>query len=208
MTPAERKRMRRERARATEAEAILGDDRFKAMFQDERFQVDQESAEYRILHPNAERSMEGAGSLLHEHYDEEEGDTDAQSSEEEEDSADERNGGSTAEPSAWGMDADIAFGVAPRRESRKRMLVEKDDMHASAFTQGISLKKEMEMPLGERLEEEQDITGRLAGTRGARAKTVHEMTFEVETSKGKKQKKGGGRRTEGLHRRSASAIDL
>ena len=207
MTPAERKRLKRERARATEAEAILGDDRFKAMFQDERFQVDQESAEYRILHPNAERSMEGAGSLLHEHYDEEEGDTDAQSSEEEEYSADERNGGSTAEPSAWGMDADIAFGGAPRRESRKRMLVEKDDVHASAFTQGISLKKEMEMPLGERLEEEQDITARLGGTRGARAKTVHEMTFEVETSKGKKQRKGGGRRTEGLHRRSASAID-
>ena len=114
-----------------------------------------------------------------------------------------RDGGPTAGPSAWGMDADIAFGGAPRRGERKRMLVERDEAHASAFSKGVSLRREMEMPLGERVAEERVAEGR--NPRGARAKTVHEMTFEVETGKGKRKRKG--RRTEGLHRRSVSMVD-
>ena len=203
MTPAERKRMKRERARATEAAAILGDDRFKAMFEDERFQVDQQSAEYKILHPNAEQAA--GGSLLEEHYEEEEDEDEEEDDDEGGASGDDaRDGGPTAGPSAWGMDADIAFGGAPRRGERKRMLVERDEAHASAFSKGVSLRREMEMPLGERVAEERVAEGR--NPRGARAKTVHEMTFEVETGKGKRKRKGGGRRTEGLHRRSVSKL--
>jgi ribosome biogenesis protein ENP2 len=31
----------------------MADDRFKSMFEDEEFAIDEESAEYRLLHPNA-----------------------------------------------------------------------------------------------------------------------------------------------------------
>ena len=41
--------------RKTEQGAVnpMADDRFKAMFEDEAFTIDEESTEYKVLHPNA-----------------------------------------------------------------------------------------------------------------------------------------------------------
>lgn len=47
----------------------LADDRFKAMFEEEDFVVDEESAEYRLLHPNVPRdSRASERALVSEHF--------------------------------------------------------------------------------------------------------------------------------------------
>ena len=201
LTPAERKKRKRDRSRAAEAASILDDDRFKAMFEDERFQVDTQSNEYKVLHPNADAgantragSVDSDDDLLDEHFDEddENGDdnNEEDAAEDEEDEADD-----------WGLDAGVAFGPAPTR-GKKRLLIEKDDAHTAAYSKGVSLAADLEKPLGERVEDEANEEH----VETLKTKNIREMTFEIENPKNNNNKKKAGRRVEGLHRRSVSAL--
>lgn len=53
---------------ATRASNPLGDDRFKALFQNSDFQVDQESLEYKLLHPIDNKDWKHKGDLLDDKF--------------------------------------------------------------------------------------------------------------------------------------------
>ncbi|KAJ6805235.1 nucleolar protein 10 [Iris pallida] len=127
---------------------ILKDDRFAAMFENEDFQIDEQSTEYLSLHPQS--SSRKHPSLIDEHFEpimevdeEQESDSDAsiasQSSEEEPDS------------------------VTKKLKSSKhpRLYEVKDQRHAEAFWNSVSLAEEDALPLGERvaLQEKQQAFG-------------------------------------------------
>ncbi|KAI5070277.1 hypothetical protein GOP47_0014620 [Adiantum capillus-veneris] len=140
--------------------SLLEDERFKAMFTDKAFEVDEESQEYKLLHPNFRKSK---SSLLAEHFDEvEESDNDQADAQQERDSQSDSD-----DLSADGSSDDE--GLKDRRESKtkqqKKKTVEKpahraskprfyevkDDLHADAFRNKVSLMAEKKLPLEERI---------------------------------------------------------
>ncbi|QDZ25577.1 nucleolar protein 10 [Chloropicon primus] len=65
--------------KASQPKSLLDDDRFASLFKDERFKIDEESEEYRMLHPNAPTTKKPRFAKEDESSDEEEqeGDEDA-----------------------------------------------------------------------------------------------------------------------------------
>ncbi|KAM5548387.1 hypothetical protein ABKV19_000017 [Rosa sericea] len=112
---------------------ILKDERFKAMFENKDFEIDEYSHEYRALHPVSSNKR---ASLVEEHFrpamedeDENHSDSDATSEDEPE----------------YGNSRIKGKGRAPR------LIEAKDERHAEAFRSGASLAHEELLPLGERV---------------------------------------------------------
>ena len=204
LTSTERKRMKKERSLATQANTILQDERFKAMFEDEDFQIDEKSVEYKILHPNAGK---GEGNLLEEYFDEDDMDED---DEDDGDEEQQRHDGGLSEDEdiesedmlddqndlyqsqGWGMNADIAFNTVPKykngfKRNRSRLLTEKDENHAEAFAKGVSISSEVERPLEERIQttSRSEKKSMLAKS----SKNNREISFEIEAKKRKRKGK-------------------
>lgn len=149
---------------------ILKDDRFKAMFENEDFQIDEQSTEYLSLHPQTSKKQP---SLLEEHFepvmeDDEQSidDSDASTSESSED-----------EPSNTGR--------KQKASKQPRLYEVKDERHAEAFWNSVSLAKEDALPLAERvaLQERQRASGRPATDVKLREGGSREISFISRSSK-------------------------
>ncbi|KAG5582726.1 hypothetical protein H5410_053353 [Solanum commersonii] len=110
---------------------VLEDERFKRIIENKDFEIEEDSHEYRALHPMPSLKRP---SLVEEHFEpvmegEEASDSDAQSSEDEQ--VNDKNS---------------------RKKARvPRMYEVKDDRHAEAFSNHLSLAKEDALSLGERV---------------------------------------------------------
>ncbi|KAL8223572.1 hypothetical protein R6Q57_019047 [Mikania cordata] len=116
---------------------VLQDERFKSLFSNEDFEVDENSLEYRALHPLAAPVQQ---SLVKEHFEpfmvEDEDQSDSDASEEHQSSADELTDDKNRD----------------RKKNRAPRLYEvKDERHAEAFRNSKSLAKEDALPLEERV---------------------------------------------------------
>ncbi|KAF9591603.1 hypothetical protein IFM89_004832 [Coptis chinensis] len=122
---------------------VLKDERFKAMFENKDFEVDEFSKEYQALHPMPSKKQT---SLIEEHFepvmeeDEEHSDSDA----------------STA-PQSPEYELDKDETKFKRKSSQApRMYEVKDGRHAEAFWNRTTLAEEDTLPLGERVATLQD----------------------------------------------------
>ncbi|WCJ27307.1 Nucleolar protein 10 [Euphorbia peplus] len=109
---------------------LFEDNRFNSLFQNEEFEIDEQSREYLSLHPMA--STKQASSLVNEHFeaiddDQDSSDSDASSSEDD-------------EP-----------GNMNKKSRGPRLYEVKDGRHAEAFSNSVSLRKEESLPIGERV---------------------------------------------------------
>lgn len=124
---------------------LLKDERFAAMFRDEDFQVNEFSPEYVSLHPSQSKKKP---SLVEEHFEPVDDD-----SEEEEAAVSDRDYSSSEE-----LSLNKKIGK-PESESEKdkraakgpRLYEVKDERHAQAFRNQVSLAKEHALPLEERI---------------------------------------------------------
>ncbi|KAI4383079.1 hypothetical protein MLD38_008959 [Melastoma candidum] len=122
--------------------SLLKDDRFKAMFENKEFEIDEQSLEYLALHPMAAKKQT---SLVEEHFQPVEedhgfGDSDAASQSSDEEADDQRKTKSQA----------------------PRLYEVKDERHAEAFFNRVSLAAENSLSLGERgaaLQQDQQVSG-------------------------------------------------
>ncbi|KAL5546575.1 hypothetical protein UlMin_006262 [Ulmus minor] len=115
---------------------ILKDERFSSMFKNEDFEIDEMSNEYRALHPIASTKQP---SLVEEHFkpvkeDEDLSDSDASASSESSDD-----------------DTNHDKNRKEKKAQAPRLHEIKDERHAEAFRNQVSLAKENALPLGERL---------------------------------------------------------
>ncbi|CAO2831618.1 unnamed protein product [Amaranthus hypochondriacus] len=110
---------------------ILKDERFADMFQKPEFEIDENSEEYLALHPVA--SQKGAN-LVDEHFE--------PVMEEDEMSL---------------SDADVSSASEDERTRVPRLYEVKDERHAQAFLESVSLTNEDALPLGERVAALQDV---------------------------------------------------
>ena len=143
--------------------SLLEDSRFKAMFEDPSFAVDELSAEYKLLHPNVDPSKDRK--LLAEHFEELGAggggggatnnardslfiNSDEEESEEEYDEDDDEgfNGRVRHDKRLKTNDGGMRTMVG----RQPRMFAARDDTAAAAFRAGKSLAAEKEMPLGAR----------------------------------------------------------
>ncbi|GLT40536.1 hypothetical protein SLA2020_146640 [Shorea laevis] len=118
---------------------IFEDERFAAMFQNEDYEVDEQSQEYLALHPMSLKKQLSGPSLLEEHF-------------ERVDNEDHSMSDSDVSLASQSSEDDT---IGPSKKARKlpgpRMYVVKDERHAEAFSNRISLSKEDSLPLGERV---------------------------------------------------------
>lgn len=129
--------------------SLLEDDRFKAMFMDPAFAIDERSDEYRVLHPNVDPARESAKKLLEEHFEELENDQEDDVSDAEEDSSESED--EYAHRKQGSKDNKrLRVADKPDQPGRKapRMFAAKDATAAAAFREGRSLATEREVPLG------------------------------------------------------------
>ncbi|KAK9867626.1 hypothetical protein WJX84_003781 [Apatococcus fuscideae] len=181
-----------EKAGAAEP-GLVDDPRFKAMFEQDDFAIDEDTKEYRALHPN--RDAKGRDQRLVEEHFETVGSSD------DEDGADANGAGPSASGSDYGMDSDAADSDGligedsdedyQRRRARKqaaqrpskamrpqptakrrevggpRMLAAKDAAAAAAFRRRESLSEAHALPLSERIPHRNpDVPGKsMAGGR-------------------------------------------
>lgn len=133
--------------------SLLKDDRFAAIFKNEAFEVDEDAPEYLALHPNKQKSKK---SLVTEHFDlvsdddkerdsEIKDDSDASSSSSDEDETNRAKG-----KRQQGNEKTNASGMK-RKATEPRLYEVKDETHAQAFKNKVSLKVERSRPLEERL---------------------------------------------------------
>ncbi|KAL6504932.1 hypothetical protein OROHE_023690 [Orobanche hederae] len=122
---------------------VLKDERFKAMFQNKDFEVDQLSREYLALHPMPSNTKKKP-SLLDENFE----------TIEEEDDPKNTSGSDDVSP-ASGSSEDEHENNASRKSKKKsqvpRFYELKDNRHAEAFWNSESLASEESLPLGERV---------------------------------------------------------
>jgi len=133
---------------------LLKDERFSAMFKDKAFEVDEDTQEFRILHPNMEKRKT---SLLSEHFDlvsEGEG----ESEEDVKGDADTGDSSSDEDERVFSKHSRKQEQLKARKEDRKkgkaagpRLYEAKDEVHAQAFKNQVSLAKRRNQPLEERL---------------------------------------------------------
>ena len=181
--------------------SLLEDDRFKVMFEDPEFAIDERSAEYRALHPNVDGGTGGSGGgtanresdlLLREHFE-------ALEAEEEEE------GGVSDDDDIDDDEDDNAYRMNKRQKTDKKlkqgeglldrqpkMYAAKDEGAAVAFREGRSLAAEKSMPLGVRL----DGYGHGHGSEGLGAKKQwkggnREMSY-TPRGRGRGRGRGGG----------------
>ncbi|MCO5576347.1 hypothetical protein L7F22_030156 [Adiantum nelumboides] len=137
---------------------LLEDERFKAMFTDKAFEVDEESQEYRLLHPNVKKIK---SFLMDEHFDEvEESDSDqaniliergsqSHSDDLSDESSDDEGLKDKREVKAKQQKKIVKKSSA--QGSKPRFYEVKDDVHADAFRNKVSLMAEKKLPLEERI---------------------------------------------------------
>ncbi|GAV56912.1 NUC153 domain-containing protein [Cephalotus follicularis] len=134
-------RKKKSKKRKGLSSVVLKDERFKDLFSNEDFQIDENSREYLSLHPLASVKQPSA---LKEHFDPvmEDGDrslSDSDALSESESSEDER------------------VNDERKKKSRNPRLYEiKDERHADAFSNRVSLAEEDSLPLGERVAARRD----------------------------------------------------
>jgi ribosome biogenesis protein ENP2 len=176
LTAAERKRKKN----AAAGMSLLEDDRFKVMFEDPEFAIDERSADYKALHPNVDPAKDRE--LLAEHFEElGSSDDDDQYSEEDDEEDAQRKPVRHDKRLKTSDDGDAGTGRQPR------MFAAKDDVAAAAFREGRSLAPQQEMPLGARTAALGDSGGykpRLGGSR--------EMSYTPRRSFGGGGDRGGG----------------
>ncbi|DBA73463.1 TPA: hypothetical protein ACH3X1_011491 [Trebouxia sp. C0004] len=143
--------------------SVLEDDRFKAMFEDPSFAVDEAAEEYKFHHPNAGTQRQSK-QLLAEHFqgledEEEEDEEDGQPDGEEEGQGGGASEDELRDEEAVGDDDDQNGTDQHNQKGKKRkassqsqprMYVAKDESAAAAFNQGRSLQGLQEVPLGQR----------------------------------------------------------
>eukprot|EP00249_Psilotum_nudum_P016209 c25719_g1_i1 orf=861-2126(+) len=165
---------------------LLKDDRFAAMFSDEAFEVDEESPEYKALHPNVEKSK---ASLVLEHFDlVHAGDSDQSNREE-------------SSTDVLSSEDELPISKRKRNKSGKvssavpasvpRLYEVKDEMHAQAFRNRVPLSAEHTLPLEERiLLVEKNNSGHL--THQKKVNGTRELSFvsrsEQENDRGRKKR--------------------
>ncbi|XP_065877799.1 uncharacterized protein [Euphorbia lathyris] len=110
---------------------LFEDNRFTLLFENEDFEIDEQSQHYLSLHPMASTKQ---SSLLNEHF-EPIDDEDQDSSD-----ADALSHSSEDEP-----------GKINKKSRVPRLYEVKDERHAEAFSNNISLRKEESLPMGERV---------------------------------------------------------
>ncbi|BBN17361.1 ribosome biogenesis protein ENP2 [Marchantia polymorpha subsp. ruderalis] len=153
----------RRAARKKSGISILKDDRFAAMFEDEAYQVDEGTAEYKALHPNVDKRKPF---LVDEHFD-------LVSDKEDEESEEEDDGSSSGDSMDDGDDErrDRPEKKKPKKSKQKkfpkalsesgpRFYEAKDEVHAQAFKKKVSLVAEQKLPLGARVEDAEKSTYR------------------------------------------------
>eukprot|EP01018_Ginkgo_biloba_P008604 Gb_40390 [translate_table: standard] len=125
---------------------LLKDERFAAMFHDEEFEVDEFSPEYQSLHPNQAKKKP---SLVEEHFEPVDGD----SQEEDQELTDTDTSSSEEEFSSKKNNVKQKKKVKESQGSTKvpRLYEVKDERHAQAFQNQVSLAKEHALPLEERI---------------------------------------------------------
>ncbi|KAL0043459.1 hypothetical protein WJX79_005231 [Trebouxia sp. C0005] len=196
--------------------SVLEDDRFKAMFEDPSFAVDEAAEEYKFHHPNAGTQRQSK-QLLAEHFQgledeeeeeqedgqpdgEEEGQSGAASEDELQDEEDDEDGDQD------GTDQQHQKGKKRKAssQSQPRMYVAKDESAAAAFNQGRSLQGLQEVPLGQRAPSSSNpssaVTARVGGQR--------ELTFvpgRDRGSRGRGMDRGRGDRGRGDRGRGDSS---
>nr|XP_023872476.1 nucleolar protein 10 [Quercus suber] len=117
---------------------IFKDERFAEMFRDEEFEIDESSREYLALHPVASTKQP---SLVDEHFDPVMEDEDLSLSD------------SDASAASQSSEGELSDGdIHTRKKARVPRLHEvKDERHAEAFWNDVSLAKEDKLPIGERV---------------------------------------------------------
>ncbi|MCO5549232.1 hypothetical protein L7F22_002699 [Adiantum nelumboides] len=138
--------------------SLLEDERFKAMFTDKAFEVDEESQEYKLLHPNVKKIK---SSLMAEHFNEvEESDSDQANVPIERDSQSHSDDLSDESSDDEGLKDKREVKAKQQRKtvkkssaqgSKPRFYEVKDDVHADAFRNKVSLMAEKKLPLEERI---------------------------------------------------------
>ncbi|KAL4644129.1 hypothetical protein ACB098_02G120800 [Castanea mollissima] len=117
---------------------IFKDERFAEMFRDEEFEIDESSREYLALHPVASTKQT---SLVDEHFDPVMEDEDLSLSD------------SDASAASQSSEGELSDGdIHTKKKARVPRLHEvKDERHAEAFWNDVSLAKEDKLPIGERV---------------------------------------------------------
>ncbi|KAM0842099.1 hypothetical protein ACQ4PT_058582 [Festuca glaucescens] len=111
--------------------AMLNDPRFQKMFEDKDYEINEQSKEYQALHPQVATKEEPG--LIEEHF---------ESVSEDEDQQDADSSDASAESDS---DNDM------HNSKRIRLYEVKDDRHAEAFLNSVSLGCEEALPLGDRV---------------------------------------------------------
>ncbi|KAL2613245.1 hypothetical protein R1flu_024937 [Riccia fluitans] len=144
--------------------SILKDERFSAMFEDEAFEVDEAADEYKALHPNAEKKK-----LVQEHFDL------VSDDEAEKDDKDNSTSGDSMDDDE--EEKERPLKKKPKQEKRKkfpkaksesgpRYYEAKDDVHAQAFRQNVSLAAEQKLPLEVRVGQVEKSNGHRPQVKG------------------------------------------
>ncbi|KAI3443172.1 WD_REPEATS_REGION domain-containing protein [Psidium guajava] len=115
---------------------VLKDERFAAMFENKDYQIDEESQEYISLHP---MSSQKQPSLVEEHFEPVEDDDASDYSD------------ASAESQASEEEPDFDKDGSKKKSHVPRLYEVKDERHAEAFFNRVSLAKEDSLPLGERV---------------------------------------------------------
>lgn len=143
-----KKKSKKKKGLATE---LLKDERFAKIFENKDFEVDEQSQEYLALHPLAPTTKQP--SFVEEHFEPVAGDEDRDLSDSDASEAYLSSGDDQADPKN-------------RKKRRAPRLYEvKDERHADAFFNRISLANEDSLPLGER------VAAMTKGDNGSRSST-------------------------------------
>jgi len=192
---------RKKNAAAAGGMSLLEDDRFKVMFEDPEFAVDERSAEYKALHPNVDPAKDRQ--LLAEHFEElASGDDDDDDDDDDEDKYSEDEDEVNFRRRSNRPDKRLKSNEAGVSNRQPRMFAAKDDVAAAAFREGRSLAPQQEMPLGVRtaaLGENGGYQPRLGGSR--------EMSYTPRRSFGGGDGRGGGGRFGGDRGRGGGGRD-
>ncbi|PSC72487.1 Nucleolar 10 [Micractinium conductrix] len=144
---------KKRKAGDTALPSLLDDNRFKAMFEDPEFAIDEMSSEWKLLHPNTDPAKERK--LLAEHFESLEGD-DGEGSSDGEGYSDDEVEAAAARRGARGhrdkrLRGEPGGGGEPGASGREpRMYAAKDEAAATAFMQRRSYTEEKAAPLGQR----------------------------------------------------------
>ncbi|PPS04701.1 hypothetical protein GOBAR_AA15975 [Gossypium barbadense] len=119
---------------------IFKDERFAQMFENKEYEIDEQSQEYLALHPMASKKQP---SMVEEHFEPVVENDDQSSSD---------SDASEASQSS----EDLGVNHKRKKSRGPRMYEVKDERHAEAFWNNVSLAKEDSLPMGERVKALQD----------------------------------------------------